>query len=169
MKIYFEKWFDPYSTDDLEKMNYVDTNNEEEELRELHGDGFVDQLEEIIGDEPVFDSKPIKIIMTPMGVVPIYEHSLSSKTFKFFSGHTDFPITKRVAKTIEDTNGVEILDFFTNYRFRVGIGKAFQSRLVLKSIQDRVYKKLKEGGIKEKAQNIITEWTPSYSGEKYNM
>lgn len=161
MKIYFEKWFDPYSTADLEKMNYVDTSTEDEELAELYGEGFVNQLEEVIGDETIFDSKPIKIIMTPMGVIPIYEHSLSSRTFKFFSGHTDFPITNRVAKTIEDTGGVEILDIFTRYRFRVGIGKAFQSRLVLKSIQDRVYQKLKEGGVKDNVKNILTEWTPS--------
>jgi hypothetical protein len=155
--IFWEHWLDPFDPSSLEKMNYVDKTNDDEELEALCGEGFVEQLEEIIGDEPVYDSKPMKLMMTPMGVIPIYEHSLSSKVFKFFVGHADFRLTKKVVETINETNGVETLDVFTPYRFKVGIGKAFSSKKVLKSIQDRVYERVGKKSLKGQAIELFNE------------
>ena len=137
MKIVWEKWIDPYTTEDLAKLNLADV-TEEQDFEDFDTDGFIAELEEFI-DEPVINHHPIKTIMTPMGVIPIYEHSLPSKIFKFFVGHTDFNISKGILKIIKDTPGVETVDVFTRYRFKIGIGKVFLSKIVLKNVQDNIF------------------------------
>ena len=44
-----------------------------------------------------------------------------------------------MAQTIEQSEGVEILDIFTRYRFRVGIGKCFNDSETMKKINDNIY------------------------------
>jgi hypothetical protein len=73
-----------------------------------------------------------------MGLIPYNEYTASGKIFNFWTGHTNFNITKNVARVIETTNGIETLDIFTRYRFRIGIGKAFEDRTIMKSIEDRI-------------------------------
>jgi hypothetical protein len=57
-------------------------------------------------------------------------------------GHTNFDITRRVAETIEITEGVETLDIYTRYRFRISVGKAFEDSMVMRTINKNVYKEL---------------------------
>jgi len=84
-------------------------------------------------------NKKIKVIATPMGIVPINENTASGKIFNFWIGHTNFNITKYIADIIEKTDGVETLDIFTRYRFRIGIGKAFTDSRVMQHIQESIY------------------------------
>ena len=44
---------------------------------------------------------------------------------------------------IDETEGVETCDCFSRYRFRLGVGKAFDSKEVRKDVQDRVIAALK--------------------------
>ena len=147
MKIIWDRWIDPYTTEDLKKLNLVDV-TEEDELDNFEQEGFIAELEDLL-DEPVINHHPIKTIMTPMGVIPIYEHSLPSKIFKFYVGHTDFDISREVLEVIKDVSGVETLDVFTRYRFKVGVGRAFRSKEVLKEIQDKVFAEIQKGNIIE--------------------
>jgi len=81
----------------------------------------------------------VNIVITPMGIVPLEEIKDCDKIFNFWTGHTNFDISKKIAQLIENTAGVETLDIFTRYRFRVGFGKAFQDREVMGSINDTIY------------------------------
>ena len=131
--IVWEKWVDPYlqtiqdsaptgdeDDEDLEE-EYLE---DEEELEEY---GAVDKLGKF------------RAIATPMGIIPINESTASGKIFNFWVGHTNFDITNALALIIEETPGVETLDVFTRYRFRIGIGKAFHDSKVMRDINSRVY------------------------------
>lgn len=87
-------------------------------------------------------SASVKVMATPMGIIPINENTASSKIFNFWVGHTNFNITNKIAQIIEETDGVETLDIFTRYRFRIAIGKVFTDSNVMKNINDNVYEYL---------------------------
>lgn len=132
--IMWEKWRDPFGEkdDDIdidnEPYNNFYTDDDDEEDNE-----FEDTIKNNLGQ------KQIKVIATPMGIIPVNENTASGKIFNFWTGHTNFDITKKIADTIEQIQGVESLDIFTRYRFRIGIGKAFYDSEVKKDIQDTIY------------------------------
>jgi hypothetical protein len=76
---------------------------------------------------------------TPMGIIPVTENTASGKIFNFWTGHTNFNITKKITSLIEETEGVETLDIFTRYRFRIAVGKAFDDSSVMRKINDNIY------------------------------
>lgn len=130
-KIIWEKWKDPFGTepeDDISQTIFGEIPDEEDEDSELQ-------------DNPISGAKEVrcKIIVTPFGAIPYTENTASSKIFNFWTGHTNFGISKTIAEIIEDTEGVETLDIFTRYRFRISIGKAFQDSSVMRSINNQVY------------------------------
>lgn len=139
--IVWQKWVDPFgkNPDDVEWPGYKDhdvsDNFDEEEDEEPSLEKTMDQIQHI-------KSNPIQVIATPMGIIPYNEHTACSKIFNFWVGHTNFNITAKVAKIIEDSDGVEILDVFTRYRFRIAIGKLFEDKLVMKKINDNIYDEL---------------------------
>jgi hypothetical protein len=75
------------------------------------------------------------IVVGPIGLVPIQEANLPSSLFNFWMGHTTFRLTGNHEDAIEGVDGVETLDVFTPYRFRVGVGRAFDDRKVRKAIE----------------------------------
>jgi hypothetical protein len=79
-----------------------------------------------------------------MGIIPINENTASGKIFNFWLGHTNFDITKKIFDIIEKTEGVETLDIFTRYRFRISVGKAFTDSVVMKDIQESAYEQLEK-------------------------
>lgn len=124
--IIWQKWFDPFGDD--EELHDFDTSP-------------MDEPEDI----SPFDQKPMKAIATPMGIIPYTENTASSKIFNFWIGHTNFNITQNVSDVIEKTDGVETLDVFTRYRFRIAIGKSFDESKVKTDINNRVYQILSYG------------------------
>lgn len=70
---------------------------------------------------------PMQEFITPMGRFP--------KDFRLWFGHTNFNLSKKRIKTIENVPGVESLDVFSPYRFRIGIGLAFDQTDVRLNIQ----------------------------------
>ena len=129
--VIWEKWRDPFlgydeNEIDVDKVNFTD-----EETN--------DDLEDAIDNQNIKQSDAVKVIATPMGIIPITENTASSKIFNFWIGHTNFNITKKLAEIIEDTEGVEALDIFTRYRFRIAIGKTFIDSHVMRNINDNVY------------------------------
>ena len=108
-----------------------------------------DTDEDLLSDQKykfdeLINNKQIKVIATPMGIVPINENTASGKIFNFWVGHTNFDITRNISKLIELSDGVETLDVFTRYRFRIGIGKAFSDSVVMKHIQESIYSYIEE-------------------------
>ena len=121
-KIIWEKWVDPYLPNEVESEwpdyteNIVDENNTDTE-----------------GEEQI-RKHLMYAISSPMGIIPYNEYSAPSKVFNFWVGHTNFSITNQVSKIIEETEGIEILDVFTRYRFRIAIGKSFKDRYVMNTV-----------------------------------
>lgn len=139
-QIIWQKWADPFGNDAEEDIDY---------------DPYVGDYEEEY-DEP--DSKtteeihqhlkktlPVKVIATPMGIIPMNDNTMSGKIFNFWIGHTNFNITSKIADIIEKTEGVETLDIFTRYRFRIAIGKAFEDSTIMRLINSKIYSELNNG------------------------
>lgn len=83
------------------------------------------------------DKLPIRCIMTPMGIVPMATN-LTNNKFNFWIGNTNFPINHEVKNLIKNTPGVEALEVYTKYRFRIGIGECFDDKDVRLHIQKRL-------------------------------
>jgi hypothetical protein len=131
-KIIWEKWTDPFGENlDETKWNHYD-------------DEDMDKEAEIFDDEMIKStfSKPVKVIASPMGLIPYNEYTASSKIFNFWVGHTNFNLTSSIASIIEKCEGVELLDIFTRYRFRIGIGKCFVDSDVMSNITGKINEKL---------------------------
>lgn len=127
--IIWEKWIDPFgnNTDDIEWNGFSSKKNDDE-----YQDSYSDTNEKI----PRYQK--FNAIVTNMGIIPYNEHTDCSKIFNFWLGHTNFSITKQIAKILEEIDGVETLDIFTRYRFRVGFGKAFNDREVINNINTTI-------------------------------
>lgn len=144
--IMWEKWYDPYGLDDdtIVDEDIIETAHEfiENEISPLESQGISEATEEM---EEINEKKykgDIKVITTPMGIIPLNDNTASNKIFNFWTGHTNFNITAHVLKIIEETEGVETLDIFTRYRFRIAVGKAFEDSEVMRLINQQVYKEL---------------------------
>lgn len=128
--IIWEKWKDPLGYDDQDTSsdtNYDDINDEHDPL-----------LDQSKLDHP---NKKIRchMITTPFGIIPFNENTASSEIFNFWTGHSNFAITVGVANIIDNTEGVETLNIFTKYRFRIAVAKAFNDSDVMREINKNVY------------------------------
>ena len=144
--IIWQKWVDPfgfdedYDVDNLSDHDFEEYSNFESEDDQLDPDQAKENLKEYLNHKKV--RPQIKVIATPMGIIPFNENTASNKIFNFWIGHSNFDITPNIASIIEETDGVETLDVFTRYRFRIGIGKAFDDSIVMRNINDIVYAEL---------------------------
>lgn len=142
--IVWQKWIDPFFGSDYENTHETldDMLEEPEFINDMEANNSEDETDDDISYEDKYDDnfknkikkEHIKAIITPMGIIPIEEYSASSKIFNFWVGHTNFSISKPIANIIETTDGIETLDIFTRYRFRIGIGKLFKSSDVMSSV-----------------------------------
>jgi hypothetical protein len=154
--IVWQKWVDPFGSDDLEqhlletvaqRINDPVFNEEDEEEIEEFAETIdfdtedSDEYEENFVEQKSIRS-PIRVMATPMGIIPVTENTASSKIFNFWVGHTNFSINKKIFDTIESIEGVETFDVFTRYRFRIAVGKAFSDSEVMRDINSKVYKVL---------------------------
>lgn len=126
-KIKWEKWVDPFGDNSIEnKWNKYD--DEADEVSSM----FEEHIENKI-------PKQVRVISTPMGLIPYNEYTASSKIFNFWVGHANFNLSEEVFEIIDECEGVEILDPFTRYRFRIGVGKCFQDKEVMSGVNTAVY------------------------------
>tara|TARA_Y100000004_G_scaffold188797_1_gene243472 strand:+ start:3736 stop:4155 length:420 start_codon:yes stop_codon:yes gene_type:complete len=125
-KIIWEKWVDPYLPENVESQwpDYEESQDRQEDIEDVEEDD----------NEPEIKRHLMYAISSPMGIIPYNEYSAPSKVFNFWVGHTNFNITQPVANIIESTEGIEILDIFTRYRFRIAIGKNFKDRNVMNTV-----------------------------------
>lgn len=122
--IIWEKWKDPlgYDENDNEQTNFVEQESDDEFP-------IVNKVKKI----------KCNIISTPFGMIPVNENTASTEIFNFWTGHSNFAITKKIADLIESTDGVETLNVFTKYRFRIAVGKAFNDSQVMRNINNNIY------------------------------
>ncbi len=141
--IIWQKWFDPFGLDD--NLDVPDIDNLEEEFSNFISSDTDDNTDVINNDNYLEHKKfkgRVKVLATPMGIIPLNDNTASNKIFNFWLGHTNFDITHHIARIIELTDGVETLDVFTRYRFRIAVGKAFDDSNVMREINSRVYAEL---------------------------
>lgn len=125
--IIWEKWQDPI-------LAYLaNTNNQP-----------IDDVEEYNQDlmgyeEPEKISYKYPIVMTPMGMLPYSEKTSCETVFNFWTGHTNFSISKDISDILERCDGVETLDIFTRYRFRIAIGRGFKDSNIMTTINNKIY------------------------------
>jgi hypothetical protein len=103
----------------VSKFDHYPRNEEEEdeiEAQMAHGDGF-------------------PVVVTPLGFIPLKPFNNPTKVFNFWIGETNFGITEEKAFIINEIPGVEILDIFTRYRFRIAVGNAFKFQEVRQAIE----------------------------------
>ena len=134
--IVWQKWVDPFGAD-VDDIHWTDYENESPPIESYNGSDDQDE-----NQLPKHSKKTIKVIASPMGLIPYSEHTASGKIFNFWTGHTNFNLTKNLIDTLEQVDGVETLDVFTRYRFRIGIGKCFDDSLVMDDINKTLYKAL---------------------------
>lgn len=128
--IVWEKWVDPFG-EDTDEAKWRDYNND------------ITDTDDLIPEEEFQNTtKSIRVIASPLGLIPYNEHTASSKIFNFWLGHTNFDINTDIKTILEKSPGVEILDIFTRYRFRIAIGKCFSDSETMKQINDRTYSAL---------------------------
>lgn len=120
-QIIWEKWVDPFG-DDLDEAQWNEYDDDD--------DYEVSEQQELLKNK-----KPIKVISSPMGLIPYNEYTSSAKIFNFWVGHSNFNLSQSFVTEIESCDGVEILDIFTRYRFRVAIGKCFNDSEVMNDIK----------------------------------
>lgn len=121
-QIIWEKWVDPFG----ENMDEAQWNNYDNE--ESESDGYP-EMEQIKGS-----GKPVRVIASPLGLIPYNEYTSSAKIFNFWVGHTNFNLSSEIVNAFEKCEGIEILDIFTRYRFRIAIGKCFIDNEVMRNI-----------------------------------
>jgi len=138
--IIWEKWRDPYGSEenidfdsDIEDMIQKKIEEQQENLSDI------EELPENTNNDMGFVKHKMQMMVTPMGLIPLTEHTAPGKIFNFWTGHSNFNITQKISDVIEQTNGVETLDVYTRYRFRIGIGKAFKDSEVMHNINKHVY------------------------------
>ena len=127
--IIWEKWQDPILAH-LGDMNQNRTNEENEDSID----------EDLVGyEEPEKISYKYPIVITPMGMLPYSEKTSCETVFNFWTGHTNFSISKDISDILERCDGVETLDIFTRYRFRIAIGRAFKDSSIMTTINKKIY------------------------------
>ena len=129
-RIFFKKWIDPLD---------IKTEEVKEEDNEYYY--LENSYEDIANNSIEIDESNLKtqvLVSHNLGVFAINENSVSSKIFNFWVGHTNFSLSSPIVNIIEQTDGVETLDIFTRYRFRIGIGTLFKAGSVFSDIEERV-------------------------------
>lgn len=143
--IIWQKWADPFGDDDaIDLLSDSVSDIEDDEYNNFEDMDIDKKKSKESNLDMEFSSyrKNIRVMATPMGIIPLTENTASSKIFNFWVGHTNFSITRSIALMIEEISGVEALDVFTRYRFRIAIGKAFKDSTVMQKINDKIYEYL---------------------------
>lgn len=158
-QIGWEKWHDPFGHDaeDTEWPGAFGNFSTDKIIKsaantlghlELDEDEFHEEFDEMDIDEAIqehhrqnLQPKKINMVMTPMGLIPMTEHTRAGKLFNFWTAHTNFSITEEIKDIIDNTDGVETLDIFTRYRWRISIGKAFNSWEVKEALMKALHAK----------------------------
>lgn len=160
-KIVWEKWRCPYGGDSVEaEWPGAFGTPETDELVSAVQDGErrypfeeyefdeedIEKGQEELKRREVMEGKEKKMGMlsTPMGIVPVNEFTSAHSLFNFWTMHTNFRINRTILRIIDNTDGVESFDYFTPYRWRIAIGKTFNSV----EVKERVAKNLNAKSVK---------------------
>ena len=129
-KIVWEKWLNPLTGAGSEDAP------EPKEEEEGYKDSFERDMEMWRkAHEPTPARPKQKLVISPLGFLPLEEHADPAVVYGFWLMHTNFDITPEVQLLGSTVAGVESWNTFTRYRARVSFGKLFTSADVKMAIQ----------------------------------
>jgi hypothetical protein len=112
--IAWRKWVDP--TDDIDEANKkIEEHRKENALHSYD--------EDLDSDKEMKSPKGFRILSSAFGLIPLTENNLPSNNFDFWIGYTNFDLTNEVVEVLNNIPGIEILDVFSRYTFKIGIGR----------------------------------------------
>ena len=127
--IVWQKWRDPFGGDEDEAEwpgAFGDFTTDE--ILKKHTEVTYEEVEEEeVEHHRRQKGQKLGMVVTPMGLIPMTEHTRATKLFNFWTAHTTFRMNNRTKKVIDYAPGVESLDVFSPYRWRICIGKVFDS------------------------------------------
>tara|TARA_B100001778_G_scaffold310733_1_gene293146 strand:+ start:635 stop:1060 length:426 start_codon:yes stop_codon:yes gene_type:complete len=106
-------------------MNTLSTVEEKEDSEPSYEDMVEDGTEEV---DPMVLPINAKLI----------EDALLVTNFDCWIAHTNFDITEKIKKTLDNIAGVEILKVMSRYRFFIGVGKMFKFQHVRSVIEEKL-------------------------------
>ena len=130
--IFWQKWEDPLT----QMKKQISNHNRTQNL------GSLDWGNEDVDELPMNQMQAMPLISTPMGLMPAPVPDMSA--FNFWIGHTNFNITLPIWRIVNTSLGVETLDVFSPYRFRIAIGAAFNQNTVKINVGASIKKYLKK-------------------------
>lgn len=86
-------------------------------------------------DDVEVDGKVRVVMPTPVGYIPAEVFTSMKKAFNFWVGKLDFDLEDETFDIIERCPGVETLCPISRYRFRIAIGDMFDTKKVLRGIE----------------------------------
>jgi hypothetical protein len=115
-----------------------------------------EELEDnILTDEEMddFEDERPRLVSNGVGVFMLHDRNPVNR-MEFWRGYTNFPISERVLKVINDCPGVELITYLSRYTFVIGVGRLFkfadirielenklcgkhQNEILIKSIPDK--------------------------------
>lgn len=95
------------------------------------------QPADIIDPDPEDDDRDEKwFVHTEGGMVPIVRRDDLLRHFRMVIMHTSFKLTRRLARILaREVEGVEMLDFASNYRARIGVARCWRVDQLQRSIE----------------------------------
>ena len=121
-KIAWERWDEDVIEQEIAEEFYSSQPDEEDE------DG-------VMQDAIMFLENIPSLVTTPMGMYQLHDKMSIMNQFDCWMGYTNFDITESVKETIENIEGVELLNIMTRYRFFLGVGKLFDFPDVRREIE----------------------------------
>lgn len=117
-RIGWEKWTDPLNFDH-------DLDDEDDDDDDDEKTPYSDKEKRRYGMPNKASIRNMPIIQTRNGPLPMHEYTRPGYLYNFWVGHTNWPLTRKNFEDLNKILGVESLDVFTPYRFRIAVGKMF--------------------------------------------
>ncbi len=105
-------------------------------------------------DETRYESESNPVVLTPVGMIPLSPFNDPTKVFNFWMGETNFTLTESRVLVLNRITGVEILDIFSRYKFRIAVGNNFNFQDVRQEIE-KAFDASKEERPKFSNKNIL--------------
>lgn len=130
-EIRFEFWIDPLQNSQP---------NDDNAISDLEENSYLEVDDELLLPEVLSTDKDVNVVpmetlvTTPLGFTSLTNQNLLSSYFNFWIGHTNFDVVKEYENLISAVQGVESFEIYTRYRFRIGVGRLFQTGKVLSNV-----------------------------------
>jgi len=127
--ILWQKWEDPLT----QMQNQIKIQIRNQYINQnLTPNGYNEENNQI----PIPQIQSFPMMATPMGLFPAPIPNMS--TFNFWIGHSNFKVTEPIWNILNNAHGIESLDLFSPYRFRISVGQAFNEVAVKRNIAQTV-------------------------------